>query len=97
MNSIKRLLARFEIPVNPGLAIVAGVVAIGVSGFMSLERSSLDQGRLIQPEEIPQLMAAEVERIKNDPYMPPQAKAAALGAMQQAPQLRGKAPLTGRI
>jgi hypothetical protein len=69
------------IQVNSGLGVVACLISVGLSGYFAIVVSNPDKGQTYTLAEMKQLMANEVERIKNDPYMPPQAKAMALRAI----------------
>jgi hypothetical protein len=69
------------IEVNSGLGVLACLISLGCSGYFAIVLSNPDQGRTFTLAQMKVLMANEVERIKNDPYMPPQAKAIALRAI----------------
>jgi hypothetical protein len=71
-----------SIQINSGLGVVACLISIGCSGYFAMVLSNPDQGRTLTLEQMKDLMASEVDRIKNDPHMPPQAKAIALRAIQ---------------
>ena len=63
----------------PGVvAVLACVLSIGLSGYISLVVTDPDQGKTITLAESNQLMLKDMERIKNSPHMPPQAKKMAL-------------------
>jgi|GEM_PF-3457959 hypothetical protein len=69
--------------IGPRLSFLLCVVAIGISGFVSLTLTNPDQGKLVTMAEMEQRIVAEIQRIKNDPNMPTQAKEFALGALQR--------------
>jgi hypothetical protein len=86
LQKLERFLSR-EHPVVRGVAVVLGMFVIGVSGVVSLRvtSSEIDEGRTYTLAESRQRSAALVERIKNDPGMPPEAKAVALRYLQPVP------------
>jgi hypothetical protein len=69
------------VQVNSGLGVLACLMSVGLSGYFAIVVTNPDKGRTLSLEDMKQLMANEVQRIKNDPYMPPQAKAIALRAI----------------
>jgi cytochrome b561 len=73
--------------VNSGLGVFACIISVGISGYVAIVVNNPDQGRTLTLVQMKQLMVAEVDRIKNDPYMPPQAKAIALRAIQSSGKL----------
>jgi hypothetical protein len=80
----KKTVARSEQPVQAPLAIFACLVSVSVSGFLGIYVTNPDQGKLVTLAEMPIRMQHEIERIQNDPHMPPQAKAIALGFLNQS-------------
>jgi len=66
------------------IATLACVLSVGMSGYISLVLTDPDQGKLVSMAEMSVRMTREVERIKNDPHMPPQAKRMALGAIERS-------------
>ncbi len=84
-QKLDQFLSR-EHPVVRGVAVVLGMFVIGVSGVMSLRLTSdeIDEGHTYTLAESKQRNQVLVERIKNDPGMPPEAKAVALRYLQPA-------------
>lgn len=64
------------LPIALTVMVSLGMVGCGPKG---------DQGHTVSssPEQMKQKEQADIDRIKNDPNMPPQAKAAALQGMEE--------------
>ena len=59
-------------------------MSVGLSGYISLVITDPDQGKLVTLAEMSVRKAQQIEYIKNNPHMPPQAKRMALGALERS-------------
>jgi hypothetical protein len=73
-----------EKAINGIVAVLACILSVGLSGYVSLVITDPDQGKLVTMQEMSQRQEREIERIKNSPHMPPQAKRMALAALERS-------------
>jgi hypothetical protein len=71
--------------IHKALAICACFASIALPGWLSLQLARTDDGQVVTVAQVQERMAAERLRIANDPHIPPQAKAIALGYSNRAP------------
>lgn len=81
----------FVVPVNSCLSAILCVGMLVSTGMVSFYREEAKQDRTVTVEQILARRKEVAERIKNDPNMPPQAKAMALSQLQQ-PRQSGQEP-----
>jgi hypothetical protein len=79
----KTLAEQAEKPVNTPLAALAGVTCVILSGMIAMKATDPDQGRVVTLAEMQVQIRLRVERIKNDPHIPPRVKSFALGMLNE--------------
>lgn len=88
----EKLADRFGSPVNSGFGLMLGITVAAGTGMFALHTGNLDEGQVVTLAQIRASRKDDAERIKNDPHMPPQAKAIALRMLGHGPGFSHPAP-----